>query len=464
MPIIDFFDKLHTYFKNQPEFPLLQQYIQFHTTANLSIESEHFFEIYLDHLLDFLQIPRMLGSSKKELFPIYHLFHKIDPLYFTEEQISTEIRKCSSLSLKHQEALEPWIVSFFQLICQWGAKSDLLQHLADHPGVYGRLAPSSHHWEFLSMLQNLGAEVVASQPGYRSWSRCLSGKLPESNHSPELWNNACHNWANSKNLSPIVPDLLAHAFAGQLQHLGINGICGDIPNCEACIFQKQCKWYDNPELSLEELPVEEIAHKDFIEEAPLSDLLSYILGLTSEEKEALEDKLEKPNGLRGFDRASLYDLGQIFHKNPAIAKKLKIIIELCKRYNEKLLTSGHQFQSSDDIFNHFRFRLRDQKQEFFLLILLNNKHQFLSEIMITKGTLNRSLVHPREVFSTAIENRAAAIICVHNHPSGDPIASQEDIQVTRRLTEVGKLVGIPILDHVIIGNDQYFSLADHSLL
>ena len=95
-----------------------------------------------------------------------------------------------------------------------------------------------------------------------------------------------------------------------------------------------------------------------------------------------------------------------------------------------------------------------QKQEQFIIVLLDKKHLYLAEEDVTKGILNESLVHPREVFASAIEYRAAALICAHNHPSGDP----------ERVVEVGKLVGIPVLDHVNVGGDNYTSFADKGFL
>ena len=104
-----------------------------------------------------------------------------------------------------------------------------------------------------------------------------------------------------------------------------------------------------------------------------------------------------------------------------------------------------------------------EKQEQFIIVLLDNKHRDLVEEDVTKGILNKSLVHPQEVFASAIEHRAAALICVHNHPSGEPGHSQEDYQITQRMVEVGKLVGIPVLDHVIVGGENYASFADKGL-
>ncbi len=99
-----------------------------------------------------------------------------------------------------------------------------------------------------------------------------------------------------------------------------------------------------------------------------------------------------------------------------------------------------------------------------MIVILDNKHRYLTEEVITQGLLNRSLVHPREVFAKAIEHRAAAMICLHNHPSGDPQPSPEDHKITQRLKESANLLGISLLDHLVIGNERYVSFADEGWL
>ena len=98
------------------------------------------------------------------------------------------------------------------------------------------------------------------------------------------------------------------------------------------------------------------------------------------------------------------------------------------------------------------------------MLLLDGKHRLIAEKLISQGTLTASPVHPREVFGPAIRSSAAAIVLVHNHPSGDPTPSADDLDITRRLTDVGELVGIRVLDHVIVGDGRYASLADRGLL
>ena len=136
---------------------------------------------------------------------------------------------------------------------------------------------------------------------------------------------------------------------------------------------------------------------------------------------------------------------------------------MCRNYGIEKLKLQDQFNFSHENFDHFHQQLERQKQEQFIIILLDNKHRYLAEEDVTKGILNKSLVYPREVFASAIEHRAAALICAHNHPSGDPEPSQ-DFRKTERLVDVGKLVGIPVLDHVIVADDNYTSFADKGLL
>ena len=111
-----------------------------------------------------------------------------------------------------------------------------------------------------------------------------------------------------------------------------------------------------------------------------------------------------------------------------------------------------------------RDHLGGEKRELFYVVLLNNKNRKIREVKISEGSLTASLVHPREVYNPVIRDSAAAVIFVHNHPSGDPAPSPEDIDLTRRLKEVGDVMGIRVLDHVVIGHDRFFSFSDKGMI
>jgi DNA repair protein RadC len=141
------------------------------------------------------------------------------------------------------------------------------------------------------------------------------------------------------------------------------------------------------------------------------------------------------------------------------------LLVLFERYaEEKARFEGESFTSSRDIYEAIKLKFVGKMQEEFHCIYLDNKHRIIECQMITKGTLNQSLVHPRECFAPAIEKRAAAVVFIHNHPSGNPAPSQQDRDITKRLQEVGELVGIRVLDHLVVGGDTYFSFVDDNLL
>jgi DNA repair protein RadC len=112
------------------------------------------------------------------------------------------------------------------------------------------------------------------------------------------------------------------------------------------------------------------------------------------------------------------------------------------------------------VFRHFHARVRQARHERFFVLLLDGRHRMVREVVISQGTLTASLVHPREVFRPALREAAAAVVLVHNHPSGDPTPSTEDREITVRLADAGALVGIPVLDHVVVAERGWASLCE----
>lgn len=144
----------------------------------------------------------------------------------------------------------------------------------------------------------------------------------------------------------------------------------------------------------------------------------------------------------------------------AKAASIVAALEIGARVASRRLTPGMAVRSPDDVFAHFHPRLRGERQECFVLLLLDGRRRLIREVWVTRGTLTASLVHPREVFRSALREAAAALVLVHNHPSGDPAPSPEDRAITERLVRVGALVGIPVLDHVVVAERGYHSLRE----
>lgn len=174
--------------------------------------------------------------------------------------------------------------------------------------------------------------------------------------------------------------------------------------------------------------------------------------------------LSRYGSLRELAQAGTTELCRQPGIGPAKAAELQVVFQLARRFSDRSLQPDERYLSSSDAFRHFHERLRDQRKEIFLALLLDSKNRLLREVRISEGSLNASIVHPREVFAPVVRDSAAAVLFVHNHPSGDPTPSREDIEITSRLKEVGDLMGVRVLDHIIIGNGSYVSLADRGLL
>lgn len=145
---------------------------------------------------------------------------------------------------------------------------------------------------------------------------------------------------------------------------------------------------------------------------------------------------------------------------PSALQRLHIVFEIARRYGETEWTVGDSFKGSHDVYAHFRERLAAEPVEHFIAVLLDNKHRKLRDVAVATGSLTATVVHPRDVFSRIMRDSAAAVIFVHNHPSGDPTPSREDLEITRRLREIAELVGVTVLDHIIVGKGRYVSFVD----
>lgn len=145
---------------------------------------------------------------------------------------------------------------------------------------------------------------------------------------------------------------------------------------------------------------------------------------------------------------------------PLAVHQLLAVAELARRLGEEVFEIGASFKSSYDIYAHFRERLAAERVEQFIAVVLDNKHRKIRDVVVSKGSLTSSIIHPRDVFSEVIRDSAAAVVFVHNHPSGDPTPSREDLEITRRLREVGELIGVRVLDHLVIGHGRYVSFVD----
>jgi len=174
--------------------------------------------------------------------------------------------------------------------------------------------------------------------------------------------------------------------------------------------------------------------------------------------------LRESGGLRQLVDMTISELTRIRGVGPAKAVQLRAGIELGRRLARRAASDRPAIRKPEDAAKLVMEDLRSELKEHFVCLFLNTKNQVLARETLSVGTLNASLVHPREVFRAAIKRGSASIICLHNHPSGDPTPSPEDIALTRRLHEAGSLIGIDVLDHIVIGDGRFVSLKEQGYL
>ena len=201
--------------------------------------------------------------------------------------------------------------------------------------------------------------------------------------------------------------------------------------------------------------------KHGVEAAAVADLLAAIMSNTSDAIAAADRLLRHYDGdLVRIGGESPHALARIIGVGPTKAAAVAAAFELARRWSRFVASGNAQVRNSKDIADFFMPFSRGERQEILHVVCLNAKNVITNHAPIFTGTLNASLIHPREVFRFAIDNSAASIILVHNHPSGDPKPSKEDVEITQRLMDAGRMLEIPVLDHVILGDGSYNSLKD----
>ncbi|HHX86799.1 MAG TPA: DNA repair protein RadC [Firmicutes bacterium] len=197
------------------------------------------------------------------------------------------------------------------------------------------------------------------------------------------------------------------------------------------------------------------------------ELLAVLLRTGTRQESAMElaaRLLSVSGGLRLLPDLSLEEMEQVKGVGLAKAVQIKAAFELGRRLATAPREELDRITNPRQAAELFMEELRYKKKEYFKLLLLNTKNQVISKEKISVGSLSSSIVHPREIFNVPIKKSAASIILVHNHPSGDPTPSQEDLEVTRRLVEAGQILGIVVQDHLIIGDGYYISFKEKGFI
>ncbi len=192
-----------------------------------------------------------------------------------------------------------------------------------------------------------------------------------------------------------------------------------------------------------------------------AQLMAIVLRTGGAGKTSIElamELIDRFRTLQRIDEASMGELINIKGMGPAKIAQLKAAFELGRRLLRERSDSGIILGSPSEVYDYYSPRFKGLKKEVFYCAILDTKNRLIKDIKVSEGTLTNSLIHPREAFKEAIKESANSVIFIHNHPSGDPSPSPDDLRVTEILVEAGRIIGIKVLDHVIIGEGRYRSL------
>ena len=197
------------------------------------------------------------------------------------------------------------------------------------------------------------------------------------------------------------------------------------------------------------------------------ELLALVIGRGIPKKSVMniaQELLARFGNIKAISQATIEELSQIKGIGLAKAAQIKACFELGKREELEPELKNFDIKDPEAVVKAIRASIKDKAKEHFKLILLNPRNKIIGISTISIGTLNASLVHPREVFKDAIMHSAASVVLAHNHPSGDPEPSEDDIKITKRLIEAGKILGVEVIDHIIIGKNGFFSFKEKGLI
>lgn len=176
------------------------------------------------------------------------------------------------------------------------------------------------------------------------------------------------------------------------------------------------------------------------------------------------DILKEFGDLNSLDRASIHELCQVKGIGMAKATQIKAALEVGKRMASNRSGNQKKMTTSRAFVDYFAPFLKNLRKEVVKVALLNNKLHIIKDLVVSEGSVDASIVHPREVMIPAIKESATKIVLIHNHPSGDPTPSQADIEITHRVFKAGEIIGIKLLDHIIIGGTEFYSFADEGMI
>jgi len=355
-----------------------------------------------------------------------------------------------------------------------------LEHLPARIRWLRALLPGQTPLNLFRYLHSIGHPVAVPERRIQTFLFRL-GLLRQTGDTLALQLETCHQIETlARTLRVPLCDLALwmQAFTGGLEDFPKEAaLCGLQPRCGQCPLRPYCPHFRHRQAAAPSTVQEPVPFSKWrpgerprerlmrLGAAALDDteLLAIVLRTGSGQGNVLElarRLLERFETVRGIEEASLEELQTLHGIGRMKAVELKAALELGRRRDPRPLEPGQPFRSSADVFAAYRSRFSLLKQEEFLILMLDKRNRVIRDELISRGGLDASIVHPREVFKAALRASAASVLFLHNHPSGDPTPSPDDRLITQRLIEAGRLLQIEVLDHLILGADSYYSFTD----
>lgn len=246
-------------------------------------------------------------------------------------------------------------------------------------------------------------------------------------------------------------------------------VCGSSPQCGKCKLTKYCKFYNSPPVdpTYSKLPASKRLNLGADSSITNIELLSMLIGGSRPSPSHINTAMNifsRYKNLRALSMASLSELMSLRDVGEAAAIRIYSTLLLYKRFTEETNLDKIVIKASEDLYDLFKLELRDQRQENFYIVMLDSMNGIIKQEKIALGGLSSVQVISREVFTPAIREAAVSVALVHNHPSGNPEPSDDDIHLTQQLRKAGELLNIDVVDHIIIGDNRYVSFVDNNIV
>ncbi|MDH5561786.1 MAG: DNA repair protein RadC [Deltaproteobacteria bacterium] len=378
--------------------------------------------------------------------------HTLEKTFFFLLPNNTK-KKLINQILQTQSQLKNWLSGYYHekmKLDLGSAFSDIFENHA-----------FENEWKCASWLNKMGYKYPMAKNAFEVWLKVSGDNIGSDDH------HGYRHWLTllqSLNLSPSnqhkVDFFMGTVFSDQ-NLLPLPSLCVNRLSCAICPFNQKCRYLKNNNDLTKDLEIETQLRTGNADRIQTERLIRYLTRTYWQETENQRKMIVSFPDL--FD--ALLNSSGFSEIDSLFLLKLMALKEFGYRLKkEKTSQQKYSFTQSRDVFDHFKNRSTLKQQECFYTLILDNSFSIIKTHLVSKGTLDKSLVHPREVFAPAIQLRAAAIIIVHNHPQGSPKPSKQDRIITLKLFEAANLIGIEILDHIIIGDESYFSFKDEDLL